>query len=59
MDFEKEQERRAHRFMAVFYVFVIIVVVGFTTWKNYKEEKAQNQATATPQVTSEVTASAE
>ncbi|MCR4802990.1 MAG: hypothetical protein K5895_08305 [Lachnospiraceae bacterium] len=59
MDFEKQQERKAHRIMAGFYAFVIIVIVGFTAWKNSNEENVQSQATATPQVTSEVTASAE
>lgn len=60
MDFEKKQERRMHRVMALFYAIVILVFFAFTMMKNSKEEeeeKAKNaQATPTVEVTMDANA---
>ena len=38
MDYNSEQEKKAHRFMIVFMILVIFVFLGVTAWNNANKE---------------------
>ena len=51
MDYNSEQEKKAHRFMIVFMILVIFVFLGVTAWNNAnKESNTQNGEQPTPTV---------
>ena len=50
MDYNSEQEKKAHRFMIVFMLLVIVGFIGFTAWQNSKKEQKEEMATPSPTI---------
>lgn len=53
MGYDEESEKRAHRMMAVFFLVIIMIFIGFKAYENSKG--ASNDAAAEPTATVEAT----
>mgnify|MGYP000265787084 CR=1 FL=1 len=50
MGYDSGEEKKAHCFMIVFMLLVIVGFIGFTTWQNSKKEQKEEMATPSPTI---------